>query len=40
MLARGQTFRTGEEIDADRARSRSSDEERRQAIGRLQSSRE
>ena len=34
MLARGQTFRTREEIDADRARSRSADEERRQASGR------
>ncbi|HKI33500.1 MAG TPA: hypothetical protein VKA46_16720 [Gemmataceae bacterium] len=38
MLAQGHTFRTREEIDADRARVQASDEERRQARQRLQSS--
>ncbi len=39
MLAQGHTFRTKEEVDADRARDRAADEERRQTIERLQSSR-
>jgi hypothetical protein len=38
LLAKGQTFRTKEEIDADRARARLCDEERRQTLQRMQSS--
>jgi hypothetical protein len=40
MLARGHTFRTREEIGADRARARAADSERRQGIQQLQSSQE
>src|SRR5207244_923573 len=40
LLANGHTFRTREEIDNDRARQRSADEARRQAIQDLQTPRE
>jgi hypothetical protein len=36
MLAQGQTFRTKEEIDADRARARTAEEERRRNLRRSQ----